>query len=180
MWFECVVQYCIYSLRYSLQKKKSWKIPYFSYLSRSLPYSYSCLRAPGPQAPARAHSPTRNTHIKRRKIRGSFWGYFVPYFEDVPAGTEVFCFLPRIFGLSSMIHETSLVYHILNIKVEQEMIPMHHHHHHRHIITSRYCSCRGQHLPSFSKALRWSLLPEGIDLRPSTCGSKSVYLRYPS
>ena len=38
-----------------------------------------CLRGPPPQAPARAQSPTRNTRIKRRKIRGSFWGYF-----DVP------------------------------------------------------------------------------------------------
>ena len=35
-----------------------------------------CLRGPPPQAPARAQSPTRNTRIKRRKIRGSFWGYF--------------------------------------------------------------------------------------------------------
>jgi hypothetical protein len=38
-----------------------------------------CLRAPGPKAPARAQSPTRNTRIKRRKIRRGFWGYF-----DVP------------------------------------------------------------------------------------------------
>ena len=35
-----------------------------------------CLQAPGLQAPARAQSPARNTRIKRRKIRGSFWGYF--------------------------------------------------------------------------------------------------------
>ena len=38
-----------------------------------------CLRGPPPQAPARAQSPTRNTRIKRRKIRGGFVGYF-----DVP------------------------------------------------------------------------------------------------
>ena len=38
-----------------------------------------CLRGPPPQAPARAQSPARNTRIKRRKIRGSFVGYF-----DVP------------------------------------------------------------------------------------------------
>ena len=35
-----------------------------------------CLRAPGPQAPARAQSPARNTRIKRRKIREDFVGYF--------------------------------------------------------------------------------------------------------
>ena len=43
-----------------------------------------CLRAPCSQAPARAQSPARNTRIKRRKIRRSFWGYF-----DVP-GSEVY------------------------------------------------------------------------------------------
>ena len=43
-----------------------------------------CLRRPPPQAPARAQSPARNTRIKRRKIRRSFWGYL-----DVP-GSGVF------------------------------------------------------------------------------------------
>ena len=43
-----------------------------------------CLRAPCSQAPARAQSPARNTRIKRRKIRRSFWGYL-----DVP-GSGVF------------------------------------------------------------------------------------------
>ena len=43
-----------------------------------------CLRGPPSQAPARAQSPARNTRIKRRKIRRSFWGYF-----DVP-GSGVF------------------------------------------------------------------------------------------
>jgi hypothetical protein len=35
-----------------------------------------CLRVSDPQAPARAQSPTRNTRIKRRKIRKDFWGHF--------------------------------------------------------------------------------------------------------
>jgi hypothetical protein len=43
-----------------------------------------CLRGPPSQAPARAQSPARNTRIKRRKIRGGFWGYL-----DVP-GSGVF------------------------------------------------------------------------------------------
>ena len=45
-----------------------------------------CLRAPCSQAPARAQSPARNTRIKRRKIRKSFWGYFdgrIPGYGDV-------------------------------------------------------------------------------------------------
>ena len=45
-----------------------------------------CLRKRFPQAPARAQSPARNTRIKRRKIRRSFWGYFdgrIPGYGDV-------------------------------------------------------------------------------------------------
>ena len=44
-----------------------------------------CLRGPPSQAPARAQSPTRNTRIKRRKFRVTFWGYF-----DVPESEEVY------------------------------------------------------------------------------------------
>ena len=43
-----------------------------------------CLRGLPSQAPARVQSPTRNTRIKRRKIRRDFVGYF-----DVP-GSEVY------------------------------------------------------------------------------------------
>ena len=49
-----------------------------------------CLQAPGLQAPARAQSPTRNTRIKRRKIRMDFW-----FFLDVPE-SEVYTLYPRI------------------------------------------------------------------------------------
>ena len=49
-----------------------------------------CLRKRFPQAPARAQSPTRNTRIKRRKIRMDFW-----FFLDVPE-SEVYTLYPRI------------------------------------------------------------------------------------
>jgi hypothetical protein len=45
-----------------------------------------CLQAPGLHAPARAQSPTRNTRIKRRKFRRSFWGpgsgVYVPHTSE--------------------------------------------------------------------------------------------------
>ena len=61
-----------------------------------------CLRGPPPQAPARAQSPTRNTRIKRRKIRRSFWGYFdVPESEVyIPQNFWFELWCSRIRGLS--------------------------------------------------------------------------------
>jgi hypothetical protein len=51
-----------------------------------------CLRGPPPQAPARAQSPTHNTRIKRRKISGSFVGYFGILYQNQR-------FIPQNFNL---------------------------------------------------------------------------------
>ena len=50
-----------------------------------------CLQARGLQAPARAQRPTRNTRIKRRNFRGSFWGHTrikVFYHTSIPQTSE--------------------------------------------------------------------------------------------
>ena len=47
-----------------------------SSIARGALRSRRCLRTRRPQAPAESQVSKRNTRIKRRKIRGSFWGYF--------------------------------------------------------------------------------------------------------